>query len=551
ALSSLSRGIRASGDLIPWVLTQQFQDDEFASLSGARVVRVATHPDFIGKGYGSCAIRKLEEYYEGKVVGTGEQEVREEMKRVTDEELEANGGLMGDDIKVRDPSKMPPLLMRLDERPARERLHWLGVSFGLTPQLQRFWKRQGFVPVYVAQTSNEITGEHTSIMVRSLARGADDGANVGDEEVIVRDDWVGPFAWDFRRRLVELLGYGSFLQFEPLLVLSMLEACNRGRPSSEPSLTTRAELHRHLTPHDLKRLESYTQNMLDYHVVTDLLPTLAKLFFMGALEAPSSGSSERSLKSVHLSPVQAAILLSLGLQRRTMEETAPKVGLPVSQVMALFGKVVKKCSVYFQAVEERGMEEEEEEVGSAKKAKKGKKAKKVDRMEVDEEDSAEEAEEEEEEETSVEKGKKATKRRIDDEAAWDPTSKNLDDDLEEAGEEAMSDWRRKQRELIDELNPTQYAIDRSADAELEELDPKALGRKGAVQVKSEKSSKRKRLDEAAGTAEKLAKGIKGEQSGIFDPQAAAGKTEKFAKGQSRGTAGPGKGKARKVLGNKK
>ncbi|CAN0188837.1 unnamed protein product, partial [Discosporangium mesarthrocarpum] len=42
---SLSRGHRASGDLIPWTLSQQYQDGQFASLSGARVVRVATHSD--------------------------------------------------------------------------------------------------------------------------------------------------------------------------------------------------------------------------------------------------------------------------------------------------------------------------------------------------------------------------------------------------------------------------------------------------------------------------------------------------------------------------
>lgn len=45
-LSSLSRGKRASGDLIPWTVSQQFNDNEFGGLSGARIVRIATHPDF-------------------------------------------------------------------------------------------------------------------------------------------------------------------------------------------------------------------------------------------------------------------------------------------------------------------------------------------------------------------------------------------------------------------------------------------------------------------------------------------------------------------------
>ena len=43
-MASLSRGERASGDLIPWLVAQQFQDNNFASLSGGRIVRIATHP---------------------------------------------------------------------------------------------------------------------------------------------------------------------------------------------------------------------------------------------------------------------------------------------------------------------------------------------------------------------------------------------------------------------------------------------------------------------------------------------------------------------------
>jgi len=44
--AQLNRGERASGDLIPWTISQQFQDSDFASLSGGRIVRIATHPDY-------------------------------------------------------------------------------------------------------------------------------------------------------------------------------------------------------------------------------------------------------------------------------------------------------------------------------------------------------------------------------------------------------------------------------------------------------------------------------------------------------------------------
>lgn len=45
-MNSLSRGKRASGDMIPWTISQQFNDSDFGSLSGGRIVRIATHPDF-------------------------------------------------------------------------------------------------------------------------------------------------------------------------------------------------------------------------------------------------------------------------------------------------------------------------------------------------------------------------------------------------------------------------------------------------------------------------------------------------------------------------
>jgi N-acetyltransferase 10 len=45
-LDGLQRGLRAGGDLIPWVVAQQFQEGKFAMMSGARVVRIATHPDY-------------------------------------------------------------------------------------------------------------------------------------------------------------------------------------------------------------------------------------------------------------------------------------------------------------------------------------------------------------------------------------------------------------------------------------------------------------------------------------------------------------------------
>lgn len=67
ALRSLGEGNLPNGDMIPWTVSQQFQDAEFPSLSGARIVRIAVHPNLIRVIF--CYL---------KHVGRGEEE-REDM----------------------------------------------------------------------------------------------------------------------------------------------------------------------------------------------------------------------------------------------------------------------------------------------------------------------------------------------------------------------------------------------------------------------------------------------------------------------------------------
>ena len=52
----------------------QFADHNFAGLSGARIVRIATHPDFQGMGYGSRALQLLLDYFEGRLPNLEEGE---------------------------------------------------------------------------------------------------------------------------------------------------------------------------------------------------------------------------------------------------------------------------------------------------------------------------------------------------------------------------------------------------------------------------------------------------------------------------------------------
>lgn len=92
-----------------------------------------------------------------------------------------NTNLQNDTIAIRDPSRTPPLLQRLSERKP-ETLDYLGVSFGLTRDLLKFWKKGGFTPLYASQKENALTGEHTFVMLKVLASAGGGG------------EWLGAFA---------------------------------------------------------------------------------------------------------------------------------------------------------------------------------------------------------------------------------------------------------------------------------------------------------------------------------------------------------------------
>jgi N-acetyltransferase 10 len=340
-LNSLSRGQRAGGDLIPWLVSQQFQDSDFAGLSGARVVRIATNPDYSNMGYGSRAIQLLTEFFEGKHIdlsenGSAASSHEMEMVRATDADL-AKATLTTDKVEVRDIKSMPPLFARLSERNPTA-LDYLGVSYGLTQPLHKFWKRAEFVPVYLRQTANDLTGEHTCVMLRTLDSGSSDAS------------WLGAYAKDFHRRFISLLSY-QFRAFTSVQALAIDESANMGvaylPPSDQAAMLTKTDLDTYLTPYDLKRLDSYANNMLDYHVILDLMPTLANLFFTGRI---------KDAHGVQLSGIQKALLCAIGLQRKVLEDLEKELGLGTSQLLAMFVKVIRKVSTHFRTLQESAIE---------------------------------------------------------------------------------------------------------------------------------------------------------------------------------------------------
>lgn len=119
----LQKGARSAGDLIPWIVARQFLDSDFSQLSGARIVRIATHPDVQGMGYGRRTLQLLRQYFEGKIEFTGDDEDEDDDREDDREDDKIDKVDDGSLHEVAKPRKhLPSLLVALsDRRP--ERLH--------------------------------------------------------------------------------------------------------------------------------------------------------------------------------------------------------------------------------------------------------------------------------------------------------------------------------------------------------------------------------------------------------------------------------------------
>jgi N-acetyltransferase 10 len=181
-------------------------------------------------GYGGRAIDLLIQHFQGELSpfsssriddsAAAEEELGREGKYSVeaDSNSSSSGGLLDESLKPR--AKLPPLMTPISEL-VGENLHWLGVSFGLTSQLLNFWSRKGFKLCYLRQTKNELTGEHSSVMLRELTNHSD-RHRLSKSGSKVQNGWLHSFVNDYRRRIISLLSY-SFSRLDISLAITLLE----------------------------------------------------------------------------------------------------------------------------------------------------------------------------------------------------------------------------------------------------------------------------------------------------------------------------------------
>ncbi|MFC6864985.1 tRNA(Met) cytidine acetyltransferase TmcA [Halomicroarcula sp. GCM10025817] len=107
-------GGRIRGNMVPDVLTTQLRDEAAGVPVGQRVLRIATHAAVRSQGLGSHLLAKVHEEF-------------------------------ADDVD------------------------WLGVGYGATPELVRFWQENGYHTVHLSTTRNDTSGEYSAVMLQSTS----------------------------------------------------------------------------------------------------------------------------------------------------------------------------------------------------------------------------------------------------------------------------------------------------------------------------------------------------------------------------------------------
>lgn len=112
-------GGRVRGNMLPDVLTSQLRDERAGIPAGMRVMRIAVHHAVRSRGLGSRLLAEIREEFE-------------------------------------------------------DALDWLGVGYGATPDLLRFWRANGYRTIQCSTTRNDTSGEYSALMLDPLSEaGAD------------------------------------------------------------------------------------------------------------------------------------------------------------------------------------------------------------------------------------------------------------------------------------------------------------------------------------------------------------------------------------------
>ena len=316
AMERSQHASRPAGDLVPWTLSDYFLDPSFLEFSGLRIVRIATHPKAERMGFASELLKQLRDFFKEEISS----------EKTNWEDFSAERGIQSSDTNRLSVRKNLPPLLKEASKLNPPKISYISSCFGVTKELYNFWTKNKYVGVYMRNSQNEQTGEHSIIVVNSL----------NEDELD-----FSAFQGEFRKRLIRLLN-SEFRLLDPFLAHLLLfqELKVQNRDESMERVTSIFSLS------DLKRLEAYSNNLSENNLIRDLFGLIGESLFMGEL-----GSWKPAI-------AQSIILIVVCLQKSDFDRAAHLLRMEVSQVMAIFNKIIKKATQSIKEITEKKISRE-------------------------------------------------------------------------------------------------------------------------------------------------------------------------------------------------
>ena len=106
------------------------------------------------------------------------------------------------------------------------------------------------------------------------------------------------------------------------------------------------ELSHMLTAYDLGRLKSYTKNMVEYRLILDLVPTLAKVYFLNKVTG---------MGNLKLMALQKSILIGIGLQFKSIDKLSQELDLQSRQLLGQFKEMMRQIAEKIEKTKEEAI----------------------------------------------------------------------------------------------------------------------------------------------------------------------------------------------------
>ena len=106
------------------------------------------------------------------------------------------------------------------------------------------------------------------------------------------------------------------------------------------------ELSHMLTPYDLRRLKSYTKNMVEYRLILDLVPTMAKVYFLNKVTG---------MGNLKLMALQKSILIGIGLQFKSIDKLSQELDLQSRQLLGQFKEMMRQMAEKIEKTKEEAI----------------------------------------------------------------------------------------------------------------------------------------------------------------------------------------------------